>query len=95
MLRPILLFLCASVPALADPPKEKPLPGERVGGDWQDPRASKRLDTRVPTRLDTRLSPRTINTPLVAATSQITTDKDNGCARSGAAGTDLRCDPPK
>src|SRR4051794_32562869 len=77
-----LLLLVIAVPLQADPPEDKPLPGERVGGDEQDLRATKRLEMRLPTRLETRVRPRTIGKPLVAANSRIISDTDNGCARN-------------
>ena len=79
-----LLLLAAVAPLHADPPQDKPLPGERVGGDGQDIRAIKRVETRLPTRLETRVQPRTIGKPLEAANSRIISDADNGCARSVA-----------
>jgi len=83
------LLLLVVVPLHAEPPRPKPLPGERVGGDGQDHRASKRVDTRLPTRLDTRVQPRTIGKPLMAATSQIISAADNGCVRNpGRRATD-------
>jgi hypothetical protein len=76
----VLLLLCAA-PLRADPPQDKPLPGERVGGEWHDPRAIKRIDNRVPSRIGMRVERRTIGRPLMAATSPVTADADNGCAR--------------
>lgn len=76
-----LMLLVAAVPLRADPPPDKPLPGERVGGEGRDLRANKRVDNRLPTRLNMRVQPRTIGKPLVAATSQIISDAENGCAR--------------
>ena len=76
----LLLFVVAA-PLCADPPEDKPLPGERVGGDGQDIRATKRIETRLQTRLETRVKPRTIGKPLMAANSRIISDADNGCAR--------------
>lgn len=81
----LLLVLCVvSAPLCADPPKDKPLPGERIGGYGQDLRAIKRIDNRVPSRLDTRIQPRTIGKPLMAATSPIISDAKNGCARDAS-----------
>lgn len=77
-----LLLLAIAVPLQADPPEDKPLPGERVGGDEQDIRATKRIETRLPTRLETRVRPRTTGKPLVAANSRMISDTDNGCARN-------------
>jgi len=90
-------FLIAfmSAPAWADPPKDKPLPGERLGAEENDQRAIKRVDTRLSTRLQTRLSRRTIGKPLVAATSQIIADAENGCAKDAKAGSFDICDQPK
>lgn len=79
-----LLLLAIAAPLRADPPEDKPLPGERVGGDGQDIRATKRIETRLPTRLETRVRPRTIGKPLVAANSRIVSDAENGCARDTA-----------
>lgn len=76
-----LLLLAAAAPLHAYPPEDKPLPGERVGGEGQDVRTNKRFDTRLPFRLNMRVQPHTIGKPLVAATSQIISDADNGCAR--------------
>ena len=94
----IFLLIASSAPLGADPPADKPLPGERVGGEGQDIRASKRIDTRLPTRLNTRVQPRTIGRPLVAATSQIISDAENGCTRSGdrrATQTTQTCQTPQ
>jgi len=79
-----LLLLVVATPLCADPPEDKPLPGERVGGDGQDIRATKRIDTRLQTRLETRVKPRTIGKPLMAANSRIISDADNGCTRDTA-----------
>lgn len=79
-----MLLLAAAMPLRADPPADKPLPGERVGGAGQDLRTNRRIDTRLPFRLETRVRPRTIGKPLVAATSPIISDADNGCARGAA-----------
>ena len=85
----VLMLLTSVVPLRADPPADKPLPGERVGGEGRDIRAGKRVDNRLPTRLNTRVRPRTIGRPLVAANSQIISDADNGCARdTGQLATD-------
>ena len=89
-----LAALLAVSPARADPPAGTPLPGTRVGGEGHDERAAKRLPTRLPTRLDTRITPQTFGQPLVAATSQITADKENGCARGGDSGTRQACGKP-
>jgi len=80
----VSLLLAAAAPLHADPPQDKPLAGERVGGDGQDIRAIKRVETRLPTRLETRVQPRTIDKPLEAANSRIVSDADNGCARNAA-----------
>jgi len=76
-----LLLLLGAAPLRADPPQDRPLPGERVGGEWHDPRAIKRIDNRVPSRIEMRVERRTIGRPLMAATSPVTADADNGCAR--------------
>lgn len=84
-----LLLLAFVAPLRADPPQDKPLPGERVGGEGQNLRANRRVDNRLPTRLNTRVQPRMIGKPLVAANSQIISDTDNGCARNpGQPATD-------
>lgn len=96
---PLVLSLAVAAiaaPVQADPPpQDKPLPGERIGGAGQDLRAGMRLETRLPTRLETRISPRTIGDPLVAATSQITADRDNGCARTADAKAAQLCRRPQ
>jgi len=79
-----LLLLAVAAPLRADPPEDKPLPGERVGGEEHDLRATRRVETRLPTRLETRIRPRTIGKPLVAANSRIISDAENGCARNAA-----------
>jgi len=91
----IALLIAAETPVRADPPEEKPLPGERVGGHGRDVRVGKRLDSRVPSRIDSRVRPRTIGRPLVAATSPLTSDVDNGCARdTGSSTTPAASDEP-
>lgn len=77
-----LALLAVAAPLRADPPEDKPLPGERIGGDQQDNRANKRVDMRLPTRLETRVRPRTIGKPLEGVKSPITSDADNGCVRN-------------
>jgi len=96
-----LLLLATAPPLRADPPEDKPLPGERVGGQGQDIRAIKRFETRLPTRLETRVQPRTIGKPLVAANSRVISDADNGCVRDAArsaaqtAQSAPRCEVPQ
>lgn len=77
----VTLMIAAAASLRADPPEDKPLPGERVGGHGHDDRLNKRIDNRVPSRLNNRVQPRTIGRPLMAATSPVTSDADNGCTR--------------
>lgn len=77
----VALMVVAAASLRADPPEDKPLPGERVGGHGHDDRVNKRIDNRVPSRLNNRVQPRTIGRPLMAATSPVTSDADNGCTR--------------
>jgi hypothetical protein len=84
-----------SQPARADPPDDKPLPGERINGEGQDNRTNKRIDTRLPTRLETRVTRRTIEAPLATATSRITADANNGCSKSNDANASQRCGQPQ
>jgi hypothetical protein len=96
-----LMLLAVAVPLRADSPEDKPLPGERVGGQGQDERANRRIDTRIPTRLNTRVQPRTIGEPLMAARSPVTSGADNGCVRNPdqpaaqAAQTAQTCEGPR
>lgn len=90
-----LVVLLAFAPARADPPTATPLPGTRIGGEGHDERVTRRLPSRLPTRLETRITPQTFGEPLVAATSQIIADKDNGCARGADAGAKQACHKPR
>jgi hypothetical protein len=82
-------------PARADPPDDKPLPGERINGEGQDNRTNKRTDSRLPTRLETRVTRRTIEAPLATTTSRITADANNGCSKSRDANASQRCGQPQ
>lgn len=82
-------------PVRADPPDDKPLPGERINGEGQDNRTNRRIDSRLPTRLETRVTRRTIESPLVTSTSRITADANNGCSKSNDANASQRCGPPR
>lgn len=91
----LLAMLGVATPLRADPPHEKPLPGERIGGEEMDNRVGKRLDTRLPSRLDTRVDRRTVGKPLTAAISKLTSDADNGCAKDASTGPALSCQQPR
>jgi hypothetical protein len=91
----VLLLAIAAVPAHAEPPQDKPLPGERVGGEGQDNRIGKRVDNRLPTRLETRVTRRTIGAPLLAANSRLVADANNGCARDPNASAPQACQRPR
>jgi len=99
MIRTTMMALMAlaifTQPVRADPPDDKPLPGERINGEGQDNRTSKRIDSRLHTRLETRVTRRTIEAPLEATTSQITADANNGCSKSSDANASQRCGQPQ
>jgi hypothetical protein len=89
------LLSLAALSAHAEAPRDKPLPGERVGGEGQDVRVGTRIDNRLPTRLDTRVTRRTIDAPLLAANSRVVADANNGCARDPNASAPQICQRPK
>ena len=91
----LLLLAIVAVPAFAEETADKPLAGERIGGEWHDNRVSKRIDNRLPSRLQTRIEPRIILNPLATANSRITAAPTNGCATTPGADPTPTCGPPR
>ena len=91
----ILLLAVVAVPALAEEPADKPLAGERIGGEWHDNRVSKRIDNRLPSRLQTRIEPRVVLNPVATANSRITAAPTNGCATIPGADPASACGRPR
>lgn len=90
----LALVVISNAPACGSPPKDAPLPGERIDRRGPYDQTSKRIDSRLPTRLETRVTRRTIEAPLATTTSRITADANNGCTRSVEAGATQRCRAP-
>ncbi|WP_116092025.1 hypothetical protein [Sphingomonas crusticola] len=92
--RPILGALLAIVPAVslvAQPAPRQRLPGDRIGGDYHDARATKRIDTRLPTRLQTRIEREGALKPLAATASPITTGPANACVPTPGTAAAFGC----
>lgn len=91
----VLLLAALAAPVLAEEPTDKPLAGERIGGEWHDNRVSKRIDNRLPSRLETRIEPRVVLNPVATANPQITAAPTNGCATTPGPDPDPACGPPR
>jgi len=91
----LLLLAIVAVPAFAEETADKPLAGERIGGEWHDNRVSKRIDNRLPSRLQTRIEPRVVLNPVAATNSWITAAPTNGCATIPGADPAAACGPPR